>query len=213
MKVTDLTHTIDEDIPVFPGSIQAVIDRMKKYKTDGYRESLLKISSHTGTHVDAPAHMLEGGLFLDEFTVDKYMGKATIISYIEQKTPLIEVDYLAAYNRELTESDFVIIKTGWSKYWGDEKYYGEFPYLSEESARWLKQFNLKGIGIDAISIDSINSQTFANHKILLAEETLIIENLSNLDSIKSKYFILSVMPLKVIKADGSPVRAVAIENV
>ena len=77
----------------------------------------------------------------------------------------------------------------------------------------LSEFSLKGIGIDAISIDSIKSTAFAVHKILLAKNILIIENLTNLDSIGTEFFILSVLPLKSQEADGSPVRAVGMENV
>ncbi len=95
---------------------------------------------------------------------------------------------------------------------GADKVYEDFPSLSEGAADWLARFKLKGVGIDAISIDDIASTSYAIHKILLAKNIIIIENLTNLDAIHEEKFLLSVMPLKTINADGSPVRAIAIEN-
>lgn len=212
VKVTDLTHLIDSDMPVFPGTEHPIFERANTLDKDGFREAKITMYSHTGTHVDAPAHMLSDGRFLDNLEIEHFIGNATILDYSEEKIKLINLDRLKPYEEKIKNVEFVIIKTGWSKYWGDSKYYEGFPSLSEESAKWLSGFDLKGIGIDAISIDDIKSSTFAVHKILLQKEIIIIENLSNLDSISEKYFILSIMPLKNKDSDGSPVRAIAIEN-
>ncbi|MEG1254275.1 cyclase family protein [Clostridium sp.] len=211
MKVTDLTHIIHSSMPVFPGTEQPILKKANTLEKDGFREMKITMYSHTGTHIDAPAHMLSDGLYLDDFNIEQFIGNATIIDFSNINMGFIDVDRLKPYEEKIKNVEFIIIKTGWSKYWGDKKYYEDFPSLSEEAAKWLSEFNLKGIGIDAISIDDMKSTTFAVHKTLMPKNIIIIENLTNLGSINSEYFTLSIMPLKTKNADGSPVRAISIE--
>jgi len=213
MKITDLTHLIYSDMPVFPGTEQPTLEKANTLEKDGFQEAKITMYSHTGTHIDAPAHMLSNGPFLDNLNIEHFIGNATILDFSKRTMKLIDLDSLKPYEEKIKNVEFVIIKTGWSKYWGDKKYYENFPSLNLESAKWLSQFNLKGIGIDAISIDNMESTTFAVHKILMPKNIIIIENLTNLDSISNEFFILSVLPLKNKDADGSPVRAISIENI
>lgn len=212
MKVTDLSHIIDSVMPVFPGTEQPIFEQANTLEKDGFREAKITMYSHTGTHIDSPAHMLSNGPYLDKFEIDHFIGNATILDFSNEKIELIDLDSIKCYEERIKKVEFIIIKTGWSKYWGDTKYYENFPSLSEESAKWLSEFKLKGIGIDAISIDNMKSTTFAVHKIFMPKDIIIIENLTNLDAISNEYFILSVLPLKNKNADGSPVRAISIET-
>ena len=213
MKITDLTHIIYSDMPVFPGTEQPIFEKANTLEKDGFQEAKITMYSHTGTHIDAPAHMMSDGPYLDNLDIEHFIGNATILDFSNREIKLIDVDSLKPYAEKIKSVDFIIIKTGWSKYWGDKKYYEGFPSISEDSAKWLSQFNLKGIGIDAISIDDMDSTTFAVHKILMPKNIIIIENLTNLDSISNESFILSILPLKNKDADGSPVRAISIENI
>lgn len=213
MKIIDLTHGICSDMPVFPGTEPPIIKRANTFEKDGFREAKITMYSHTGTHIDAPAHMLDNGEYLDDLGIDHFIGNAIVLDYSNLETHLIDVQKLMPYEDKIKKVEFIIIKTGWSKYWGEKRYFEDFPALTEEAANWLAKFSLKGIGIDAISIDSINSKSFSVHKILLSKKILIIENLTNLDSINDEFFVLSILPLKNMDADGSPVRAIAIENI
>lgn len=213
MKIIDLTHEICSDMPVFPGTEPPIIKRANTFEKDGFREAKITMYSHTGTHIDAPAHMLDNGEYLDDLGIDHFIGNAIVLDYSNLETHLIDVQKLMPYEDKIKKVEFIIIKTGWSKYWGEKRYFEDFPALTEEAANWLAKFSLKGIGIDAISIDSINSKSFSVHKILLSKKILIIENLTNLDSINDEFFVLSILPLKNMDADGSPVRAIAIENI
>lgn len=213
MKITDLTQIISPNMPVFPGDEKPFLKRKAILEKDGFREMEISLSTHTGTHIDAPAHILENGPFLDNMNVGHFIGKAVIIDFSKMDETLIETDFLKSHEERIKTVDFVVIKTGWSRYWGEESYYSGFPSLSEEAAEWLAEFNLKGVGIDAISIDDIESTTLRVHKKLLSKNIIIIENMTNLDSVCEDEFLLSVMPLKVENADGSPVRAVSIENI
>lgn len=213
MKVTDLTYVINEYMPVFPGTEPPILAKANTLERDGFRETKITMYSHTGTHIDAPAHMMSNGLYLDDFDIEHFIGNATILDFSNEKIKFIDVDCLKPYEEKIKRVDFIIIKTGWGKYWGDKKYYEDFPSLTEEAAKWLTDFILKGIGIDAISIDNMKTTTFDVHKTLMLKNIIIIENLANLDAISNEYFILSIMPLKNRNADGSPVRAFSIENV
>lgn len=213
MKVTDLTHSIYEKMPVFPGTEQPILERANTLEKDGFQEAKIIMYSHTGTHIDAPAHMLSDGAYLDSLKIDHFIGNATVIDFSNKDLQEIDAESLKPYEDKVRNVEFVIVKTGWDKHWGKDKYYEGFPYLSVEAATWLSEFNLKGIGIDAISIDDIHSTTFAIHKIFMEKNMLIIENLTNLDMIHSEYFLLSILPLKSKDADGSPVRAISIEDI
>lgn len=213
MNVIDLTQVIHSDMPVFPGTEQPIFEKANTLEKDGFREAKITMYSHTGTHIDAPAHMLSDGPYLDDLEINKFIGKATILDFSDENIDIIEIKDLKRYEEKIENAEFVLIKTGWNKFWGKQSYYEDFPALSEEAAKWISEFNLKGIGIDAISIDKMKSTTFEVHKTLMSKSIIIIENLTNLESINSDYFILSIFPLKNKNADGSPVRAIAIENI
>ncbi|MDD2402658.1 MAG: cyclase family protein, partial [Clostridia bacterium] len=213
MKIHDLSHIICSDMPVFPGTEQPIFQKVNTLDENGFNEAKITMYSHTGTHIDAPAHVLDKGCHLDDLEINYFIGSATVLDFSNIKSQSIDIDCLKAYEEKIKYVEFVLIKTGWSRYWGEEKYYENFPSLSEKAAKWLSQFNLKGVGIDTISIDNSDSVIFAVHKVLLGKNIIIIENLTNLDSVKADNFILSVLPLKNKDADGSPVRAISIENI
>ncbi|MFW6149418.1 MAG: cyclase family protein [Atribacterota bacterium] len=213
MKIIDLSHIMHPAMLIYPGDELPNFKKVATIDKNGYRETKITLHSHTGTHIDAPAHMLKHGNFLENIEINSFFGKAIILNFDNRKNPLINLDALLLHQEKIKKVEFVIIKTGWSKYWGENKYYENYPYLSKEAAEWLSEFNLKGIGIDAISIDRSDTNNFIVHKILLARNIFIIENLTNLDSVQNDYFMLSVLPLKYKGADGSPVRAIAIEDI
>jgi len=213
MKIIDLSHIIHPAMPVYPGDEPPIFQTGTTIEKEGYRDTKITIYSHTGTHIDAPGHMLQNGLFLDNLKASHFFGKATIINFTNKKNYIITVNELKCYQEKINKVQFLIFNTGWSTYWGQNQYYENYPYLGNETAEWLSEFNLKGIGIDAISIDRSDTKNFFVHKTLLAKNIIIIENLNNLDSVKNNYFMLSVLPLKYKNADGSPVRATAIENI
>lgn len=212
MKIIDLSHLVHSDMPVYPGTELPNFKIVHTLEKECFRETKMTFYSHTGTHIDAPGHMLHAGLYLDNMNIEHFFGKATILDFYNRENPLLTLDDLILYQEKISKVDFIIIKTGWSLYWEKSKYFENYPYLSDKAAGWLSGFNLKGIGIDTISIDRSDSTGFPVHKILLSKNCIIIENLTNLDAIKNEFFMLSVFPLKIKNADGSPVRAIAIEN-
>ncbi|MDD3656207.1 MAG: cyclase family protein [Atribacterota bacterium] len=212
MKVVDLSHLMCSNMPVYSQAGSPSFQITHILERDGFRETKYIIYSHTGTHIDAPAHMINSGPNLDNLDINHFFGKATMLDFCHHKYLYISIQDLFPYQEKISKVDFVILKTGWSQHWGKNQYYTSYPHLNEKSAEWLTRFNLKGIGVDAISIDQSESIDFAVHKILLSQKTIIIENLTNLDAIENEYFLFCVFPLKIKNADGSPVRAVALEN-
>jgi kynurenine formamidase len=106
--------------------------------------------------------------------------------------------------------DFLLLHTGWSRHWGRPAYFEGFPVCSPALARQLAAMPLKGVGVDAISVDAVEAADLPNHHRLLGAGKIIIENLTGLAAVAGKKFRLVCFPLKIAAGDGSPVRAVAI---
>lgn len=206
MKIYDLSHKLNNQSPVYPGNQKPVFLPSALIETHGYRETHLRFHSHLGTHIDAPAHMIASGLALDQLPVDHFCGKAVIIN-TENKNP-IDIEIPTLRKKEIKKSDFVIFHTGWSKHWGSPAYFGNFPVLTTKTVNFLLQFNLKGIGFDHISADSMDSKDFPNHHAILGKNIIIIENLAIPDGFAENSGEFSCFPLPYENADGSPVRAV-----
>jgi kynurenine formamidase len=207
MNIIDLSHIINPDISVFPGTEKPVFE---KIDVEGYRELKITMFTHTATHIDAPYHILREGKSLDEFPVGKFIGRGIVINCKHLAGKHITAEFLKQYEERIKKAEFILFNSGWSLKWKTDAYFENFPTLTAHAAIWLTQFNLKGIGLDSISLDPVADLTLPNHKIVLKQEILIIENLTNLDSLPDDDFIFSCLPLKIEKADGSPVRAAGI---
>ena len=209
MQIIDLSHEIHKQMTVFGGMEKPEITRKYSVEKDGFKLHELKINSHTGTHVDAPAHMIAGRKNLDDFSLNQFYGEALMLKVDQFTQNEIPIDFLKKHESQIRKTDFLILNSGWFKKWKTAEYHVNYPVLSQESATWLTQFNLKGIGLDTISIDPTDSQDVLLHHIILGAGFLIIENLTNLDALPENGFQFQCLPLKVDKADGSTSRAVA----
>jgi len=206
MRIYDLSHKLNNLTPVYPGNERPEFTQIADFKSHGYRETQFRFHSHLGTHIDAPAHMIETGNTLDQLPSEHFCGNAFII-----KTPInrnIDFEIVKGFETEINKSDFVLFQTGWSQYWGMPEYFGKFPVLTNEAVQFLLQFNLKGIGFDHISADPIDSADFPNHYAILGKNLIIIENLVFPDGFTESNGEFSCFPLPYENADGSPVRAV-----
>ena len=211
MKIIDLTHTIKEDMPVFPGTEQPKLSPASSIEKDGFKETLLTMYSHTGTHMDAPCHVRKNGISLDDFTVDKFVGKALVIDCSNlDENGIIDISYINKYKDIINEAEYILFKTGWDKYWNSNKYFGNYPIIDEDVADYLIKTNKKGIGLDTISLDPIDSVDLNMHHKVLKHDFVIVENLCNLDSLGDEIFTFCALPLKYNNSDGASVRAIGI---
>ena len=210
MNIIDLSHAVSSHMPVYPGTEPPAITTGCTIEEDGFEEKKISFYSHTGTHMDAPAHMIQESKTLDQFSIDHFYGKAVVINVSTSNKPIIDLEDIAIYEENLKKHEFLLIHTGWSRYWGNDTYYSGYPVLSVEAVEWLCKYNLKGFGMDVISVDEAKSENFPVHSSLLKNDIVIVENLKDLDLVPVLSFTFSCFPLKFVEADGSPVRAVAL---
>jgi len=194
-------------MPVYPGKLPPAVKTAATLEKEGYRELALEIDGHTGTHVDAPAHMLPEGLTLDRYPVSRFIGKARVLA-IAPGSRTIGIQQLEPVAAFLPQEGFLLFNTGWSRFWGEEAYHRGYPVLTEEAARWLTALPVKGIGIDAISVDPVESEDWAIHHLLFRAGLIIVENLVFPGGFGETEGIFCCFPLPVSHADGAPVRAV-----
>ena len=196
-------------MPVYPGTEPPAIRRANTVERDGFAETLISMYSHTGTHVDAPAHMLAGSPTLDQYDAGRFIGPACVVDVSSPGTLVIGRPALEACADLVAGCRFVLFHSGWSRYWGHDSYFSGFPVLSPDAARWLTRRDLFGVGFDAISADPVGPLAFENHFEFFRAGLLLVENLTGLGPLVGRRFTFSCLPLKLRDADGSPVRAVA----
>jgi len=204
----DLSHPMRSPLATFPGSPPAKIETIATINENGYQEKRLYLNSHSGTHLDSPAHMPEDGLSIDKLPVEKFTGKTVVVDASAYPN-CIPAKVIQSVNLE-DNLDFVLFHTGWSQNWNTESYFGDFPYLEEEAAAYLTGLNLKGVGFDTPSADALHSTALKNHHLFFEAGMVILENLTNLDKLVGQHFELFCFPLNIKNGDGSPVRAVAL---
>lgn len=212
MKVIDLTHTISENMPVYPGTEKPKLEVASTYEKDGFKETLLTMFSHTGTHMDSPAHLFSQRTTLDSFSAEQFVGKGIVVDCSNLKEgQKITMKYIETVKEKADIAQYILFYTGWDKYWGTDAYFGNYPYITEEVAEYLIKSKKKGVGIDVIGIDPIKDENLTIHKKLFAEtDIVVIENLTSLDKVRNDIFTFCALPIKFKDSDGAPVRAIAI---
>lgn len=201
MKVIDLTHLFTSDMPVFPGdskpSLHGAYDT--EYDVTHYA---VTTGNHVGTHMDGPLHMIKGGRKLSEISPDKFIANGHVIDVRGKK----EIDADVLDGKDIKEGDCVLFYTDFDKKFRDADYFDVFPVLTEQLAQKLVALKVKFIGIDTSGPDM---DPYPVHRILLAQEILILENLTNLSELLSaKTFEVFALPVK-FDADSALVRVVA----
>ena len=212
MGIIDLTLTVSDKIPTFPGSPQPSFIPWENVKEDGYNLELLFLSTHTGTHMDAPYHFLEKGAKIHEISLKKLVAEAALIQCRKsngQSITKIDIQKFEKKHGKIENFSSIIFYTGWQKTLQKKHYFTNNPGLSVSAAKYLALKKISLIGIDSPSIDLGKDSKFSVHQIFAKKGMLIVENLANLDKIKSPKFHLVVLPLKLKNATGSPVRAIA----
>ncbi len=213
MKHLDLTLTISESIPSFPGSPSPQFLPWSTIKDDDYNLELLFLSSHTGTHLDAPYHFENNGAKIHQIPVTRLIGKGLLIKIKKVKDQTITKKDLLEFERKngnIKNFSSVIFFTDWQKNLNKKFYFTNNPGLSKSAADYLVSKKINLVGIDSPSIDLGRDKSFVAHKIFAKNNILIVENLSNLEKIPTLDFEFIILPLKLKDATGSPVRAIAI---
>ena len=211
MKAIDLTYTIKEEMTVFPGTEMPKLITTSNYEKDGFRETSISIYSHVGTHMDPPAHIYPDRTTLDEFPASQFIGKGLVIDCRDlNEGEDITIDCILKYGEKAEKVEFLLFNTGWDKYWGTDKYFGDYPCVNDDVLDYVLNGNYKGIGFDTIGIDPVSDENLSRHKKLFKDKDIVnIENLKNLELCGEEIFKFSCCPLKIENSDGAPVRAIA----
>ncbi len=228
MQVIDLTMKITPSIRVFPGSPQPAFIPWSRFDLQGYDLEAMFMSTHTGTHVDAPSHFKPGLASIDMIPAERLVSDATLIKIEKTANQLIEPQDLGD---QIREGDAVVIATGWEKkYSSNRNYMTDNPGLSAQAAKYLVKKKVNAVAIDTPSVDVGSVTEFVAHNILLSNNILAVENLCNLDKVIKRRrrrrsahhssrknsattttaFTLIISPLKLGGASGSPARVFAL---
>ena len=210
MRLIDLTLTVSEKIPTFPGSPKPHFIEWETIAKNGYNLELLFLSTHTGTHIDAPFHFVKNGKKIHEIKPERLVNKAVLIRVgknVNQPISKTDIQKFEQKNGKIENGSTVIFHTDWQKNLNKEFYFTKNPGLSVSAAKYLVSKKINMVGIDSPSIDLGTDSKFSVHHILAKNNILIVENLANLNKIKSNNFHLITSPLKLKNATGSPIRA------
>jgi kynurenine formamidase len=189
-------------MPVFPGDELPSLTQIATVQEQGFSDHCLSTGMHVGTHIDAPAHMLENGKLISDYPAEKFFGRGVLID-ARGKT-FADVDLLSSVN--IQKGDVVVVMFGWSEKFSQADYFINYPEITESFANKLVELGASIVGMDTPSPDSM---PYKAHKILLAKDILIIENLRNLEALLNyKSFEITALPLN-IEANASLCRIVA----
>jgi len=206
--IYDVTVPITNTMPVWPGDPPVQLlskSHESRDKTHVVTVTAITMASHTGTHIDAPFHMIQGGKRLNEFPLDILVGKARVLESSAVRS--IGRAELEGVNWDGVER--VLLKTQNSAHWRDGKFYEEFVYLEPDGAEFLVQRGVRLVGIDYLSIDKFQSPSHPTHFALLKKNILILEAL-NLKGVTPGEYTMYALPLNLQDADGAPARVILI---
>lgn len=225
VKFIDLSQVIDENSPVWPGSTSFTQNVVMDYGQQGFRVCDIHSTAGIGTHVDAPAHTVQGGRTIDQLLLQELIAPACVIDVrqvVKESAdtilmPEMITNWENKYGR-ITRGSVVLVLTGWSQYWShSEKYLNteldgkmHFPGLGKEAIELLLERDIGGVGIDTLSVDAANDQEMSAHKLLLANDIFLVENLMNLDRLPAFGGIVFVLPVKYAHSAEAPARVFAV---
>lgn len=217
-KIVDLSIPVEDWMPFYPGDPVPHVKKALTLTKDGCRVRKLSIGTHTGTHVDAPAHFIREGSTIEHIPMDRFMGQGVVIDLMGlESRHQITVEDLTNSKKTFEGAEVALLHTGWMEKYGNAEFY-EHPYLTREAAEYLVAQGIKAVGVDMLNVDRTLTDGelykpggMAAHEVLLGNEVIIIENMTNLELIDFEAPHISYVPLKITDGDGSPVRAFAME--
>ncbi len=226
--VKDLTHTITPETPLYPGNPQPAFQPLRTYEKDGYYANILTYAEHTGTHMDAPAHFVEGATFANDLPVERFFAPLAVIDIsgraeTDPDAQVMPDDILAweAANGPLPSGAFVAMNSGWDARIGDPEAFINadsdgvlhFPGFHPDATLLLvEERDITGIGVDTLSLDFGSSTDFATHITLLGSGRYGLEGLAALGTVPAAGGMIVVGGPKFMTASGGPSRVIALHT-
>jgi arylformamidase len=212
MRLVDLSLPIRSEMPHFEGTPPAYISQSHRLDDAGYRMSTVFFGSHTGTHLDAPAHFLPDGGPVDSVPLGHCIGEALVVDLGQKRAqePITVDDVLQAAG-DVVGGARLLIRTDWDERFGTQEYFSHYPPLAPDIAGWFAVQRVLLVGLD---IPSLHPTEFAEmHRVMLSAGITIIESLANLRALTESRVFFSGLPISLSGADGAPVRAVAYDGI
>jgi len=202
MKIFDVTVPIGGGTPIYAGDPPASVESAKRLAAgDSANVSKLAFGAHTGTHVDAPNHFIEGTRRVDQLDLNRLIGPSRVVR-VSDDVQTIEPEHLG----DIEGIERVLFKTKNSAFWNESEFHSDFAHLSPAAADALVANGVKLVGIDYLSIERFHSGDHAVHKAFLSKEIVLIEGL-DLRAVEPGTYFLACLPLKIAGCDGAPARA------
>lgn len=208
-KIIDLTLTINRKMA------GVAIDSSKTLAEDGWNATTLHLYSHSGTHIDAPVHFGVTDQTIDQLPLNRLISEAWVldVTFIGAKEEIL-VKHLGSMRSSFQSGQSILLHTGWSKKLGTDEYRNAHPRISKELAHWMGDNHVNILGVEPPSVADVNNlkEVTEIHTILLKNNIIIVEGLTNLDALSQDIVTLVALPLKVEHGDGAPARVIAIEK-
>jgi arylformamidase len=205
MKIFDISWPISKATTGYKDRYIVGIDEIKNFNRDGVRETAIHLSSHSGTHVDAPSHFLKEGKTIDEIGLDRLVGDCVVVD-MTTCAERITRDCLLAHDNEITEGSIVLLRTTNSDFSPTDKFSPHFVYLEASGAAYLAEKKVKAVGIDYLGIEH-SQPGHPTHENLLNADIVIVEGL-RLHHVQPGSYFFVCLPLNVIGTEAAPARAV-----
>jgi kynurenine formamidase len=224
-EVIDLTHVFGMNNPVYSPGQTPVREALITVEKDGCYIQHWSFAEHTGTHVDIPAHFVAGGTTVDDYPADLLISPAVVIDIAAKAAAnndsMLEVADIEAWesaNGEIPAGSVVLMYSGWDVRWSapetfrnaDADGVQHYPGFSPEAAKFLvKERDIRGIGVDTLSLDTGNATKFDVHVTILGAGKYGIEGLNNLALIKGRQATVIVGVPRWEAGSGGPARILA----
>lgn len=200
-RYIDLTHVFDNKMPCYPGDKTPSLKQVTFFEKQGFNIFEVNSSMHVGTHMDAPLHFIKDGKRLSDYPMERFFVKTHLI----RVHGIATIEEEAIKGLKIAEGEAVVFETGFSKQFKHKEYYTSYPSISNRLAEALSDLKIGMLGLDTPSPDYPPCEV---HKILLGNDVLILENLTNLERIATSYFEMIALPLR-FEAEAAPARVVA----
>jgi arylformamidase len=209
MRIYDVSVPLSEATPTYPGDPGIEIRSWKSLANgDSANVSLLYMGAHSGTHVDAPAHFIQGAGHVESLSLAALIGEAQVVA-VPDSIMTIDASFAAAHCQPGRER--ILFKTRNSNFWAGDNpvFHNDFTHIDLSAAEYLVSQGTKLVGIDYLSIERFKSKTHETHLALLSKGIVIVEGL-DLREVGAGIYELICLPLRISggSGDGSPVRAV-----
>ncbi len=206
-KIIDISLPLTNDTIVYPGNVPVTIENHAHLPDDSSHLSKITMGSHSGTHIDAPMHAIEGAGEIDVFPLEAFVGPCRVLDFDFEN---VEITRASLESKNIQKGERVLAKTKNSNM-GFESFRPDYIYLSGDGAEYLAEIGVALFGIDYISVKQRGSKDNRPHIALLSKKIPIVEGLNLKDVSEGEYF-LSCVPLKFSGIDGAPARAILMSN-